>query len=91
MRVHPRPRVGQSPATAASPPLATLAASPSFVQWRRRRKRRVWKSRARTRAEVGASDTAHHHLIMGRPGAIEGVLSFPERALAVPWDWPEEA
>ena len=59
-------------------------------------KRLLWDSRALTRDEVGARETAYHHLVMGRPDALEGVTSFLERraprwGLAVPRDWPEEA
>ena len=59
-------------------------------------KRLLWESRGLTREEVGARETAYHHLVMGRPDALEGVMSFLERrpprwALAVPRDWPDEA
>jgi enoyl-CoA hydratase/carnithine racemase len=57
-------------------------------------KRLLWESRALTREEVGARETALHHLVMGRADALEGVMSFLERrpprwALAVPRDWPD--
>ncbi len=55
----------------------------------------LWESRALTRDEVGQRETAYHHLVMGRPDALEGVLAFLERRaprwqLAVPRDWPRE-
>jgi enoyl-CoA hydratase/carnithine racemase len=58
-------------------------------------KRLLWESRALTREEVGQRETASHHLVMGQPDALEGVMSFLERrsprwSLAVPRDWPEE-
>lgn len=57
-------------------------------------KRLLWEGRGLTREEVGARETAYHHLVMGRPDALEGVMSFLERrpprwSLAVPRDWPE--
>jgi enoyl-CoA hydratase/carnithine racemase len=59
-------------------------------------KRLLWESRGLTRDEVGQRETAYHHLVMGRPDALEGVLAFLERrpprwTLAVPRDWPGEA
>jgi enoyl-CoA hydratase/carnithine racemase len=56
-------------------------------------KRLLWESRTLTREEVGQRETAYHHLVMGRPDAIEGVTSFLERrpprwTLAIPRDWP---
>jgi enoyl-CoA hydratase/carnithine racemase len=58
-------------------------------------KRLLWESCSLTRDEVGAKETAYHHLTMGRPDAREGVMAFlerrpPEWRLAVPRDWPEE-
>jgi enoyl-CoA hydratase/carnithine racemase len=58
-------------------------------------KRLLWESRAMTREEVGERETAYHHLVMGRPDALEGVMAFLERrparwALAVPRDWPQK-
>ena len=58
-------------------------------------KRLLWESRGLSRDEVGARETAYHHVVMGRPDALEGVMSFLERrppqwSLAVPRDWPEE-
>jgi len=57
-------------------------------------KRLLWESRSLSRDEVGARETAYHHVVMGRPDALEGVMSFLERrpprwALSVPRDWPE--
>src|SRR5262245_24932576 len=59
-------------------------------------KRLLWQSRDLTRDEVGRRETAYHHVVMGRPDALEGVMAFLERrpprwALAVPRDWPDEA
>jgi enoyl-CoA hydratase/carnithine racemase len=58
-------------------------------------KRLLWESRSLTREEVGTKETAYHHLTMGQPDAIEGVMAFLERRppqwrLAIPRDWPEE-
>jgi enoyl-CoA hydratase/carnithine racemase len=57
-------------------------------------KRLLWESRTLTREEIGQRETAYHHLVMGRPDAIEGVTSFLERrpprwTLAIPRDWPD--
>jgi enoyl-CoA hydratase/carnithine racemase len=57
-------------------------------------KRLLWEGRTMTRDEVGQRETAYHHLVMGQPDALEGVMAFLERrpprwALAVPRDWPE--
>jgi enoyl-CoA hydratase/carnithine racemase len=57
-------------------------------------KRLLWESRGMTRDEVGQRETAYHHVVMGRPDALEGVMAFLERrpprwALAVPRDWPD--
>ena len=56
-------------------------------------KRLLWESRVLDRDEIGRRETAYHHLVMGRPDALEGVTSFLERRppdwrLAVPRDWP---
>jgi enoyl-CoA hydratase/carnithine racemase len=58
-------------------------------------KRLLWESRGLTREEVGRRETALHHVVMGRPDALEGVMSFLERrpprwSLAVPRDWPDD-
>ena len=58
-------------------------------------KRLLWESRSLTRDEVGAKETDYHHLTMGQPDAVEGVMAFIERRppawrLAVPRDWPDE-
>jgi enoyl-CoA hydratase/carnithine racemase len=58
-------------------------------------KRLLWESRGLTRDEIGRRETAYHHLVMGRPDALEGVMSFLERrppqwSLSVPRDWPPE-
>lgn len=57
-------------------------------------KRLLWESRGLTREEVGQRETDYHHLVMGQPDALEGVMSFLERrppswSLAIPRDWPE--
>jgi enoyl-CoA hydratase/carnithine racemase len=58
-------------------------------------KRLLWESRGLTRDEVGRRETAYHHVVMGRPDALEGVMAFLERrpprwVLAVPRDWPDD-
>ena len=58
-------------------------------------KRLLWEARSLDRDEVGARETAYHHLVMGRPDALEGVMAFLERrkpawSLAVPRDWPPD-
>ena len=58
-------------------------------------KRLLWEERSLTKAEVGKAETALHHVVMGRPDALEGVMAFVEKrpprfALAVPRDWPRE-
>jgi len=58
-------------------------------------KRLLWESRGLSRGEIGRLETAYHHVVMGRPDALEGVMSFLERrpprwSLAVPRDWPDE-
>ena len=58
-------------------------------------KRLLWESRGLTREEVGQRETDYHHVVMGQPDALEGVMSFLERrpprwSLAVPRDWPEK-
>ncbi|MGH7788645.1 MAG: enoyl-CoA hydratase/isomerase family protein [Candidatus Binatia bacterium] len=58
-------------------------------------KQLLWESRGLSRDEVGARETALHHVVMGRPDALEGVMSFLERrpprwALRVPRDWPDD-
>ena len=59
-------------------------------------KRLLWEGRGLARDEVGWRETAYHHLVMGRPDALEGVMAFLERrpprwTLAVPRDWPDDA
>jgi enoyl-CoA hydratase/carnithine racemase len=58
-------------------------------------KRLLWEGRGLTREEIGRRETAYHHVVMGRPDALEGVMAFLERrpprwSLAVPRDWPDE-
>ncbi|HZR80818.1 MAG TPA: enoyl-CoA hydratase-related protein [Candidatus Binatia bacterium] len=57
-------------------------------------KRLLWESRPATREEVGRKETALHHVVMGRPDALEGVMAFLEKRaprwqLRVSRDWPE--
>lgn len=58
-------------------------------------KQLLWESRGLSRDEVGARETALHHVVMGRADALEGVMSFLERrppqwTLRVPRDWPDD-
>lgn len=58
-------------------------------------KRLLWETRGLTREEVGLRETHYHHLVMGQPDALEGVMSFLERRpprwnLAVPRNWPKD-
>jgi enoyl-CoA hydratase/carnithine racemase len=58
-------------------------------------KRLLWEAHAMSREEVGRKETALHHVVMGRPDAVEGVMSFLERRtprwqLRVGKDWPDE-
>jgi enoyl-CoA hydratase/carnithine racemase len=58
-------------------------------------KRLLWEEHALTREEVGRKETALHHVVMGRPDALEGVMAFLERRpprwqLRVGRDWPDE-
>ena len=58
-------------------------------------KRLLWEGRELPRDEIGRRETAYHHVVMGRPDALEGVMAFLERrpphwALAVPRDWPDD-
>jgi enoyl-CoA hydratase/carnithine racemase len=58
-------------------------------------KRLLWESQTLDRDAVGARETAYHHVVMGRPDALEGVMAFLERraprwSLAVPRDWPKD-
>jgi enoyl-CoA hydratase/carnithine racemase len=57
-------------------------------------KRLLWESRALGREEVGRKETALHHVVMGRPDALEGVMAFLEKRaprwqLRVSRDWPD--
>jgi len=56
-------------------------------------KRLLWEGRALSREEVGRKETALHHVVMGQPDALEGVMAFLERreprwSLKVSRDWP---
>lgn len=56
-------------------------------------KRLLWESHALTHEEVGRKETALHHVVMGQPDALEGVMAFLERRapkwkLRVSRDWP---
>jgi len=58
-------------------------------------KRLLWEARSLDREAVGERETEYHHLVMGRPDALEGVMAFLERrapawSLAVPRDWPAD-
>lgn len=58
-------------------------------------KRLLWESHPLDRDEVGRRETAYHHVVMGRPDALEGVMAFLERrppkwSLAIPRDWPDD-
>jgi enoyl-CoA hydratase/carnithine racemase len=58
-------------------------------------KRLLWESHALSREEVGRKETALHHVVMGRPDALEGVMAFlehraPSWQLRVGRDWPEK-
>jgi len=58
-------------------------------------KRLLWEARSLDREAVGERETDYHHLVMGRPDALEGVMAFLERrapawSLAVPRDWPAD-
>ncbi len=58
-------------------------------------KRLLWESGGLSAAEVGRKETALHHLVMGQPDALEGVMAFLERRapqwqLRVGRDWPTE-
>jgi enoyl-CoA hydratase/carnithine racemase len=58
-------------------------------------KRLLWEARSLDRDEVGERETEYHHLVMGRPDALEGVMAFLERrmpawSLDVPRDWPPD-
>lgn len=58
-------------------------------------KRLLWEGRALSVDEVGREETALHHVVMGQPDAMEGVLAFLERRaprwqLRVPRDWPKD-
>jgi enoyl-CoA hydratase/carnithine racemase len=58
-------------------------------------KQLLWDASSLTRDEICERETAAHHVVMGRPDALEGVMAFLERrpprwTLAVPRDWPEE-
>ena len=58
-------------------------------------KRLLWESQPLSHEEVGRKETALHHLVMGQPDALEGVMAFlerraPEWKLRVGRDWPIE-
>jgi enoyl-CoA hydratase/carnithine racemase len=58
-------------------------------------KRLLWEASTLTRDEIGDRETAYHHVVMGRPDALEGVMAFlehrpPRWSLSVPRDWPED-
>lgn len=56
-------------------------------------KRLLWESPSLTREEVERCETELHHVLMGRPDAVEGVLAWAERrpprwTSSVRRDWP---
>jgi len=58
-------------------------------------KRLLWEGQAQSVEEIGRKETALHHVVMGRPDALEGVMAFLERRaprwqLRVSRDWPDE-
>jgi enoyl-CoA hydratase/carnithine racemase len=58
-------------------------------------KRLLWESHGLTAESVERKETALHHVVMGRPDALEGVMAFLERRqpnwqLRVSKDWPED-
>ena len=42
-------------------------------------KRLLWESRALGWEDVGRLETALHHVVMGAPDALEGVMAFLEK------------
>jgi enoyl-CoA hydratase/carnithine racemase len=55
----------------------------------------LWEGRTLSAEEAERRETALHHVLMGRPDAMEGVLAFLEKraprfTLRVPRDWPDE-
>lgn len=57
-------------------------------------KQLLWEGRTLTREAIGERETAYHHVVMGQPDALEGVMAFlerrpPEWKLSVPQSWPE--
>ncbi len=58
-------------------------------------KRLLWEGRCLGADEIGRKETALHHVVMGQPDALEGVMAFLERRaprwqLRVSRDWPKE-
>lgn len=58
-------------------------------------KRLLWESRPLGAEDVGRRETALHHVVMGQPDALEGVMAFLERRapawrLRVGRDWPSD-
>jgi len=58
-------------------------------------KRLLWDDRAHDAESVGRKETALHHVVMGRPDALEGVQAFLEKRPprwqgSVARDWPKE-
>jgi len=57
-------------------------------------KRLLWEGQALSREDVGRRETELHHVVMGEPDALEGVMAFLERRaprwqLRVSRDWPK--
>ena len=58
-------------------------------------KRLLWEGAPRTAVEAERAETELHHVVMGRPDALEGVMAFlekrdPQWQLRVSRDWPDE-
>ena len=56
-------------------------------------KRLLWESRTMEPDQIEAMETALHHVVMGQPDALEGVMAFlekrePKWTLSVPKDFP---
>jgi enoyl-CoA hydratase/carnithine racemase len=57
-------------------------------------KRLLWEGWAPAAEEIGRLETALHHVVMGRPDALEGAAAFVEKRAPrwqgrVPADWPD--
>lgn len=57
-------------------------------------KRLLWESRSMEADQIESMETALHHVVMGQPDAMEGIMAFlekrdPKWALSVPRDFPD--